>query len=95
MGLQRKKEIYDICVEYGMSSERVIHGTAISPKSYADVVIVEDDPYYFLQMGTYVAKSERAAQAMPLHTDPEKWIASLAPSYLKYVSCADPPLIKC
>ncbi|RDX53764.1 PLP-dependent transferase [Lentinus brumalis] len=64
MGLDRKKEIYDICVEY-------------------DVIIVEDDPYYFLQMGSYGAKLDRASQAM--HADPESWLSSLAPSYVKYV----------
>ncbi|KAH7879766.1 pyridoxal phosphate-dependent transferase [Lentinula edodes] len=43
MGIQRKKEIYDICVEY-------------------DIIIVEDDPYYFLQQGKYVPKSDRVAE---------------------------------
>ncbi|KAL7282645.1 hypothetical protein ACG7TL_004118 [Trametes sanguinea] len=63
MGAARKKEIYEICVEY-------------------DVIIVEDDPYYFLQMGAYVPKDERASQASSL--DSEKWISSLTPSYLKF-----------
>ncbi|KAJ2982280.1 hypothetical protein NUW54_g10772 [Trametes sanguinea] len=63
MGVARKKEIYDICVEY-------------------DVIIVEDDPYYFLQMGAYVPKDERASPASA--ADSEKWISSLTPSYLKF-----------
>ena len=50
----------------------------------ADVIIVEDDPYYFLQMGSYVSKDERTSQTMP--ADPAAWLASLAPSYLKYVT---------
>ncbi|KAF9075867.1 PLP-dependent transferase [Rhodocollybia butyracea] len=61
MGIQRKKEIYDICVEY-------------------DIIIVEDDPYYFLQEGKYVPKSERVSET---ELDDEAFIASLAPSYLK------------
>ncbi|KAI0329543.1 PLP-dependent transferase [Cubamyces sp. BRFM 1775] len=62
MGVDRKKEIYDICVEY-------------------DIIIVEDDPYYFLQMGPYVEKSERATPASALDSD--KWIAGLQPTYVK------------
>ncbi|KAH9943153.1 PLP-dependent transferase [Epithele typhae] len=62
MGLERKKEIYDICVQY-------------------DIIIVEDDPYYFLQMGEYVAKSMRSSQVE--FSDSKAWIASLEPSYLK------------
>ncbi|KAF8655284.1 hypothetical protein AX16_003183 [Volvariella volvacea WC 439] len=34
MPLERKQEIYDICMEF-------------------DIIIVEDDPYYFLQFGSY------------------------------------------
>ncbi|KAI0638513.1 PLP-dependent transferase [Trametes polyzona] len=62
MSFERKKEIYDVCVEY-------------------DVIIVEDDPYYFLQMAPYAAKSERPSQASSIETD--KWVQSLSPSYLK------------
>ncbi|KAI0751113.1 PLP-dependent transferase [Daedaleopsis nitida] len=71
MGIDRKKEIYDICVEYGM----------LNVQRNTDIIIVEDDPYFFLQMGTYVAKSERASQATL--ADPEAWITTLAPSFLK------------
>ncbi|CAL1700165.1 unnamed protein product [Somion occarium] len=62
MGLERKKEIYDICVEF-------------------DIIIVEDDPYYFLQEGQYKPKSERSSQSA--HKDPGDFIANLVPSYLK------------
>ncbi|KAI9000704.1 PLP-dependent transferase [Trametes punicea] len=62
MGVSRKKEIYDICVEY-------------------DIIIVEDDPYYFLQMGPYIPKSERTSEGIP--SDSEKWIASLTSTYVK------------
>ncbi|KAL4247015.1 Class-I pyridoxal-phosphate-dependent aminotransferase-like protein [Abortiporus biennis] len=63
MGLQRKKEIYDICVEY-------------------DIIIVEDDPYYFLQEGPYHLKFEREARSSST-TDTESFFANLAPSYLR------------
>ncbi|EJF62296.1 PLP-dependent transferase [Dichomitus squalens] len=62
MGLERKKAIYDICVEF-------------------DIIIVEDDPYYFLQMGKYAAQSARAPHAG--FADPAGWLTSLAPSYVK------------
>jgi aromatic amino acid aminotransferase I len=61
---QRKKEIYDICVEF-------------------DVIIVEDDPYYFLQEGPYTPPSERSRKKLVL--DDEEYIASLAPSFLACV----------
>ncbi|KAH9855019.1 PLP-dependent transferase [Lenzites betulinus] len=63
MGAARKKEIYDVCVEY-------------------DVIIVEDDPYYFLQMAPYAAKFEGGSQ--PSSADSEKWIASLSPSFVRF-----------
>lgn len=63
MGLKRKQEIYDVCVEF-------------------DVLIVEDDPYYFLQQGEYKMKSERVSQSSAKH-DSAAFIASLAPSFLK------------
>ncbi|EJD36919.1 PLP-dependent transferase [Auricularia subglabra TFB-10046 SS5] len=62
MGLQRKKEIYEICVKY-------------------DVVIVEDDPYYFLQEGAYVPKAER--KSATVQDTQDGFIKSLVPSYLK------------
>ena len=45
---------------------------------------MEDDPYYFLQMGEYKPKAGRTPQAE--FEDPKAWLASLAPSYLKSVS---------
>ncbi len=47
-----------------------------------DVIIVEDDPYYFLQMGEYTPKAGRAPHAE--FTDPTAWLASLVPSYVKW-----------
>jgi aromatic amino acid aminotransferase I / 2-aminoadipate transaminase len=50
-----------------------------------DIIIVEDDPYYFLQMGDYVPKSKREKiNSKGNSDDDERFIASLAPSYLKY-----------
>ncbi|KAF5370081.1 hypothetical protein D9758_001083 [Tetrapyrgos nigripes] len=61
---ERKKEIYEICVEY-------------------DIIIVEDDPYYFLQVGPYVLKSERDQEKDLSSASDDVFIAGLAPSYLK------------
>jgi len=64
---QRKKEIYDICIEF-------------------DIIIVEDDPYYFLQEGPYTLPSERSGKSKDMafsHSD-EEYIASLAPSFLSF-----------
>ncbi len=43
---------------------------------------MEDDPYYFLQEGEYVPKAARVNVTQ--ESDEEKFIASLAPSFLKY-----------
>lgn len=63
-GSRRKKELYDICVEF-------------------DIIIVEDDPYYFLQEGPYVPKAQRQNGADVIR-DPEHWIETLSPSYLRF-----------
>ncbi|KAF8195928.1 pyridoxal phosphate-dependent transferase [Mycena galopus ATCC 62051] len=55
----RKKEIYQICVEF-------------------------DDPYFVLQEGTYLPKSQRRSQNNVAGDDEKKFIASLEPSYLKF-----------
>ncbi|KAL4255461.1 Class-I pyridoxal-phosphate-dependent aminotransferase-like protein, partial [Pleurotus pulmonarius] len=59
MGIERKQEIYDICVEF-------------------DVLIAEDDPYYFLQEGPYVRKTERTS--VQFSSDKE-YLSHLAPSF--------------
>ncbi|KAH9055318.1 PLP-dependent transferase, partial [Lactarius vividus] len=65
MGLERKKAIYDICVEY-------------------DVIIAEDDPYFFLQIGEFVPKSQRKAECEPpAGEEVARFIDSLVPSFLK------------
>jgi len=64
LGLERKKAIYDICVEY-------------------DIIIVEDDPYYFLQVGEFVPKSQRKEAAAAAGDDVGRFVASLVPSFLR------------
>jgi len=66
MATARKKEIYEVCVEF-------------------DIIIVEDDPYYFLQEGPYVPKASRKRET-PLDrlSEEERYVASLAPSFLKF-----------
>jgi len=64
MGVNRKKEIYDICVRY-------------------DVIIVEDDPYYFLQEGSYTPKSRRTTRTAAF-VDNDAFLANLIPSFLKF-----------
>jgi len=66
MPASRKKEIYDICVEY-------------------DVIICEDDPYYFQQVGEYIPKDRRSAPAASESVeDPARYIETLVPSYLQF-----------
>ncbi|KAL5507793.1 hypothetical protein ACEPAH_5411 [Sanghuangporus vaninii] len=67
MGATRKKEIYNICVEF-------------------DIIIVEDDPYYFLQEGPYVPRNIRSSASSSSKSKDEisDYIASLAPSFLKF-----------
>lgn len=65
MGLERKKAIYDICVEY-------------------DIIIAEDDPYFFLQVGEFMPKSQRKAESEPpAGEEVSHFIDSLVPSYLR------------
>ncbi|EKM59753.1 uncharacterized protein PHACADRAFT_250454 [Phanerochaete carnosa HHB-10118-sp] len=47
-----------------------------------DIIIVEDDPYYFLQEGPYKPKSERST--VSVKHDQSEFLSSLAPSYLKF-----------
>ncbi|KAG8956191.1 hypothetical protein FRC04_004267 [Tulasnella sp. 424] len=47
-----------------------------------DIIIVEDDPYYFLQEGPYQPQSYR--QRRTNAEDPETWLSTLSPSFLKF-----------
>jgi len=50
-----------------------------------DVIIVEDDPYFFLQVGEYVPLSRRS-ESLQVSSDDEEadFINSLVPSFLKF-----------
>ncbi|RXW11690.1 hypothetical protein EST38_g14165 [Candolleomyces aberdarensis] len=64
MGAARKKEVYDVCVEF-------------------DVIIVEDDPYYFLQEGPYRPKDSR--NSLRQHQlNATQFVEELVPSYLRF-----------
>lgn len=89
MGATRKKEIYDICVEFGAVSISATIYMVLTAASLADVIIVEDDPYYFLQEGNYIPKAQRNHNTDQKVDDEEAaFIASLAPSYLKSECCS-------
>lgn len=83
MGVERKKAIYEICVEFGKNCAIVVQlCSSLTSQTTIDVIIVEDDPYYFLQQGVYSPKSERSTAS--LKYDGDKFLADLAPSYLKF-----------
>lgn len=53
-----------------------------------DVIIVEDDPYYFLQLGTYTFKEDRSPGATssgkPSAEESKRYISTLTPSFLNF-----------
>jgi len=49
-----------------------------------DVIIAEDDPYFFLQAGEYVPPHHREAIRMTKEESDKHFIESLVPSYLKF-----------
>jgi hypothetical protein len=49
-----------------------------------DLIIAEDDPYFFLQIGEYVPKSKRKAEYDPAEgEDVARFVGSLVPTYLR------------
>lgn len=62
----------------------------------SDILIVEDDPYYFLQEGTYVPRHLRQQIAHDMTEDQanQQFLDSLAPSYLKWAFVYYSPLFK-
>jgi len=50
-----------------------------------DIIIAEDDPYFFLQVGEYEPKSQRKAaeREPPAGEEVSRFIDSLVPSYLR------------
>ncbi|KAJ8103151.1 pyridoxal phosphate-dependent transferase [Lipomyces tetrasporus] len=61
MSVQRRSEIYNICVKY-------------------DLVIIEDDPYYFLQMSDYIPGADPGVVQVPKTND--EFLTTLLPSML-------------
>jgi len=53
-----------------------------------DVIIVEDDPYYFLQMGNYTFKEDRSSSptpsGRPSPDESKKYVSTLTPSFLNF-----------
>ncbi|KAL1735979.1 pyridoxal phosphate-dependent transferase [Schizophyllum commune] len=87
-GMPRPHVIYTVPV--GQNPTGATMGAQRKKEIYAiavkyDIIIIEDDPYYFLQQGEYVPKGERKEEEVKTHKDEEKhFIASLAPSFLKF-----------
>ena len=78
----RKKEIYDICVIFGGWATDLARDFS---QRFEDVIIVEDDPYHFLQLGPYVARAERSPASVNGDDNEEYYLSQLVPSYLRYV----------
>ncbi|TRM68096.1 pyridoxal phosphate-dependent transferase [Schizophyllum amplum] len=87
-GMARPRVMYTVPI--GQNPTGATMGAQRKKEIYAvcvkyDVVIIEDDPYYFLQQGEYVPKAERVEEDVVVHKDEEKhFVASLAPSFLKF-----------
>lgn len=62
-----------------LSSERRKEVYRIASKH--DILIVEDEPYYFLQMETYKENSQERSNAKPTH---QEFLDSLVPSFLDF-----------
>ncbi|KAJ7638781.1 pyridoxal phosphate-dependent transferase [Roridomyces roridus] len=71
-GIPRRKEIYQICVEFGTDFRS------------SRTILCEDDPYWALQEGEYVPKAERKDNPLFAADEESRFIASLQPSYLKF-----------
>lgn len=91
---ERKKIIYDICVKYGKSSISYRQsGKDANSTCTADIIIVEDEPYYALYADPWVSRKHPkqfgARYADVEHhkdskdTD-EEFLKKLPPSYLKF-----------
>lgn len=69
-------------MEYG-EGRNTLENPHVSRLS-VDIIIVEDDPYYFLQQGPYIKPEERTDEHSSSTSD-EEYISQLAPSYLRYL----------
>ncbi|CAI6068372.1 unnamed protein product [Clonostachys chloroleuca] len=68
MGAERRKKIYDLAVKYGKYLRAL------------DFIIVEDDPYFFIQFPDY----EINAKTVAAMVSNEEFVTSLAPSFLHF-----------
>jgi hypothetical protein len=60
MGLERKKAIYDVCVDYGAvpsSRQALFRLDFLGSEKY--IIIAEDDQYFFLQVQSRNARRRR------------------------------------
>jgi aromatic amino acid aminotransferase I len=81
MGTERRKSIYDICVKYGTSKSAINCRLHIDLLFAIDIIIVEDDPYYFIQYPEYkVTGSKPVQEILPS----QNFLDSLSPSLLRY-----------
>lgn len=80
MSNQRKQEIYALCSKYGTCVSPPQCKT-VSTNLYPDLIIVEDDPYYFLQFDQYLLGQKHAE---PKPFDETTFIDSLAKSFLHF-----------
>lgn len=86
-GMQRPRVLYTIpiCQNPTGATLTVKRKQAIYAICKAfDVIIVEDDPYYFLQTGDYTRLQSRTKEVTA--KDDDAWIDTLVPSYLKFDS---------
>lgn len=75
---QRRKEIYDLSVEFGKSCQSKKNPSVIA-HNLPDLIIVEDDPYYFLQYPSY--RPSTREQTFEPKSTPE-FLNTLIPSFL-------------
>ncbi|KAF4119410.1 aromatic amino acid aminotransferase I / 2-aminoadipate transaminase [Geosmithia morbida] len=74
ISFDRRKEIYSICVEYGKTilSDHWSH----THNEAVDIIIVEDDPYYFLQYPGYKQTGSKSKIST------KDFLSDLSPSFL-------------
>ncbi|GAA5883335.1 hypothetical protein JCM3774_005247 [Rhodotorula dairenensis] len=85
-GMQRPRVLYTVPVcqnptggTVSLERKRAIYALAVK----YDIIMVEDDPYYFLQSGEYHRSPQARSAALPNKTESDaEFLASLVPSYL-------------
>ena len=85
MGLEHKKAIYDTVFALNMVRS-IANGRCSKLRLLVqDIIIAEDDPYYFIQAGEFVPKSQRKAteHEPPVGEEVSHFVDSLVPSFLR------------